>query len=109
MDYSVEGPESVDLFRNVAGLSDARQITDDYTFRAGDACHRLLATFLVAGMQNYAVTLLDEEFCGHLTQPIGRTGDEYPRHVFPPSKVYLTLLRAAKGGERTESADLLLR
>src|ERR1700691_620223 len=81
MDDRIEGARSIHIFGHFASLSNARQVADDRCFRSRDSRHRLLPALLVAGMQNDAMSLLEQELCGNSTKPIGRTSDEYARHV----------------------------
>ncbi len=82
VDHRIEGAERVDLFRDFAGLSDTRQIADDDRLRLRNGGQRFLTPRLVAGVQNCAVALLDQELCGHAAESVGRTCDEYARHYF---------------------------
>ena len=79
--YRVELAKLVDLIGDAVHLRNARQIPDDDCFRSRCGGQSLLAPPLVASMQDYAVSLLDEELSGHTAEAVGRTCNEYPGHI----------------------------
>jgi len=84
---AVEGAEPIHLLGHAASLRDDREITDDHGLRARNSGQRFLASPLIASMQNYLVSPLNDELSRDSPQPIGRTGNEHPRHGFSPSSV----------------------
>jgi len=105
----VEGAEPVHLIGHAPSLGDDREITDDHGLRTRHGGERLLASPLVARVQNYPLSLLDEELSGHSAEPIGRTCNEHPRHDFSPLFIGFypsVYLRAARGPVNGESATM---
>ncbi len=84
VDHCVERAEGVDLLRDVAGLPDAREISDDDCFRLRNGLERFLAPLPVACVQNNGMPLLDQELSGHPPETIGRACDEHARHCSSP-------------------------
>ncbi len=80
MNHRVERAELIDLFGHAASLGDVPQIAHDHTFRSGHGGKRLFSSFLVARVQEYAVSVFDEKLSRQASEAVGGTRDEDARH-----------------------------
>ena len=71
VDDGIEGSEAVHLVRDIACLTNARQVTDDYGLGTRNRFQCLRGTLAVARVQNDAVFRRNHEAGGHLAQAVG--------------------------------------
>jgi hypothetical protein len=65
VDHGLEAAEPINLVRHRFHFLKARQVADDHGLGTRRTRHRRIGARTVAAMQNYFMTLLDQELAAH--------------------------------------------
>jgi hypothetical protein len=81
VNHCIEGAQPVDLAGDLTSRLDARQVANDYAFRAWDPRASIGSSLLIARVEHDFVACSDHGLRGHFPESIGRASDEYPCHA----------------------------